>query len=60
MDGRAVTLLGFKVVVGWNAEPSLRFGVRRQRIGPAGSFTAVGVWPLLVGVSGRRPNGERW
>lgn len=53
-------LLGRKIVAGYNAEPTLRFGVRRERVGPRGSFTAIGLWPLLVGVSGRTPVGTRW
>lgn len=53
-------LFGRKIVAGYNAEPRLRFGVRHERIGPKGSFTAIGLWPLLIGVSGRKPSGERW
>jgi hypothetical protein len=34
-----------RVIVGWNAEPTLRFGRRRERL-----FTAYGLGPLLVGV----------
>lgn len=36
---------GRLVVVGYNAEPTLRFGIREER-----SFVAYGCWPLLIGV----------
>lgn len=53
-------LFGCKIVAGYNSEPSLRLGIHREHIGPMGGFTAIGLWPLLVGVSCRKPNGGRW
>lgn len=41
-------LFGRRIILGYNAERTLRFGIHRER-----SFTAVGCWPLLVGI-GRR------
>ena len=38
-------VLGRRIIVGWNNEPTLRFGVHREW-----AFTAIGVWPLLVGI----------
>jgi hypothetical protein len=40
---------GRKVVIGYNAEPTLRFGIHREYY-----FTAYGCWPLLIGV------GRKW
>jgi hypothetical protein len=37
-----------------------RYGIYRERIGPKGGMTVVGLWPFVVAVSARKPNGERW
>lgn len=37
-----------------------RYGVYREKIGPHGGMTVVGLWPLVVAVSARMPNGKRW
>jgi hypothetical protein len=37
------------VVIGYNSEPTLRFGRKREQL-----FTAYGVWPLLIGVGKAR------
>src|SRR5262245_18807157 len=50
--GSMITAFGWMLVIGYNAEPSLRFGVHRER-GPH-SFVAVGLWPLLFAF-GRNP-----
>lgn len=42
MDRR---IFGRRVIVGWNNEPTLRFGIHRERW-----FTAIGIWPLLIGI----------
>ena len=59
-------LFGHKVVFGFgrltlDGTPVMRrYGVYRERIGPKGGMTVIGLWPLLVAVSGRMPNGQRW
>jgi hypothetical protein len=40
-----VTIFGRRIIVGWNGEPTLRFGIHRELL-----FTAIGVWPLLIGI----------
>lgn len=48
-------LFGRLVIVGWNGERTLRFGVHHE-FGPLHrrGFTAIGVWPLLIGIERRR------
>ena len=38
-------LFGRRIIVGYNEERTLRFGIHREPL-----FTAIGVWPLLIGV----------
>lgn len=52
-------LMGRNIVIGYNAEPTLRFGIKRERMG-RGGFVAVGLWPFLIGYSSRTAYGERW
>lgn len=47
-------LFGRKVVVGWNGEKTLRFGIHRERW-----FTAIGLWPLLIGIQRKVAHGKR-
>ncbi len=39
-------ILGRKIIVGYNAEKTLRYGIHRER-----AFTAVGAWPLIIAIS---------
>jgi len=50
-------LLGRRIIVGYNAERTLRYGKREEH-----GFTAYGVWPLLIGIgkpSDRRQEGVK-
>ena len=38
-----------KVVIGWNNEKTLRYGIHRER-----TFTAIGFWPILIGIGRKR------
>lgn len=38
-------LFGRRIIIGWNNEPTLRFGRHEER-----NFIAYGCWPLLIGV----------
>lgn len=42
-------LFGRRIIIGYNTEKTLRFGVHKE-VG----FTAVGIWPLIIGVETRR------
>lgn len=59
-------LLGCKIVAARgrlevDGEPiTRRYDVYRERIGPKGGMTVVCLWPFLVAVSARMPNGKRW
>lgn len=45
-----MTLLGYRIIIGWNNEPTLRYGYHREPVGAPGRyFSALGVWPLLIG-----------
>lgn len=46
-----IRLFGRSVLIGWNGEKTLRYGIHRERL-----FTAIGVWPLLIGIG--RKGGE--
>ncbi len=35
-----------RIIIGYNSEPTLRFGIHRER-----SFTAYGLWPIIIGIS---------
>ena len=49
MSGMTFFILKRKVVWGYNAEKTLRYGLHRDRY-----FTALGVWPLLIGWERKR------
>ena len=39
------TVLGRRIIIGYNAEKTLRYGKKRES-----GFTAYGFWPLLIGI----------
>ena len=40
-----MTIFGHRIIIGYNTEKTLRYGVHKEHI-----FTAIGFWPLLIGI----------
>lgn len=38
-------LFGRRIIVGYNSEKTLRYGIHREHL-----FTAIGFWPIIVGI----------
>lgn len=45
-------LFGRRIIVGYNAEKTLRFGKKQEK-----GFMAYGIWPLLIGIG--KPSDRR-
>ena len=39
------TIFNRKIVIGYNQEKTLRYGIHKEW-----NFTAIGCWPLLIGI----------